>query len=81
MYIQNKYYKGNNSMCKIVLLIRGSFVPRGPVAATVGFVRKGRKSRTVHCSVVHRTVQCAHEQKTTSVFQMELQGLLDVLGL
>jgi hypothetical protein len=31
----------------------------GPVAAMVGFARKGRKSDTIHCLVVHRTVRCA----------------------
>jgi hypothetical protein len=31
----------------------------GPVAATAGFARKGRKSGTIHCLVVHRTVRCA----------------------
>jgi hypothetical protein len=30
-------------------------VPRGAVAATVGFARKGRKSRIVHCLVRPRT--------------------------
>jgi hypothetical protein len=30
----------------------------GPVAATIGFARKGRKSGTIHCPVVHRTVRC-----------------------
>jgi hypothetical protein len=37
---------------------RLSGVPRGAMAATVGFAEKGRKSRTVHCPVVHRTVRC-----------------------
>jgi hypothetical protein len=42
--------------------------------------KKGSKSRTVHCLVVHRTVRCAHGQKATMVFQMELQQLLSALG-
>jgi hypothetical protein len=33
------------------------------VAATVGFARKGRKSCTIHCPVVHRTVRCAHYRR------------------
>jgi hypothetical protein len=51
------------------------------VAATVSFARKGRKSRTVQCSVLHRIVWCAHGQKATMAFQMELQQLLAALGL
>jgi hypothetical protein len=51
------------------------------VAATVCFARKGRKSRTVQCPVVHRTVWCAHGQKATMAFQMELRRLLAALGL
>jgi hypothetical protein len=35
-------------------------VCEGGMAATVGFTKKGRQSRTVHCPVVHRTVRCAH---------------------
>jgi hypothetical protein len=54
---------------------------KGVVAATVGFTKKGRESRTVPCPVVHRTVWCAHGQKTTMAFQMELQRLLAALGL
>jgi hypothetical protein len=50
------------------------------VAATVGFARKGRKSHTVPCPVVHRTVRCSHGQKATMAFQMELQLLLAALG-
>jgi hypothetical protein len=52
---------------------RLSGVPRGPWLATVDFVRKGRKARTVHYPVVHQTVRCAHGQKTTRAFQMELK--------
>jgi hypothetical protein len=44
----------------------------GPMDTTVGFSRKGRKSCTVHCPVVHRTVRCIHGQKATMAFQMEL---------
>jgi hypothetical protein len=44
----------------------------GPVATTVGFAGKGRKLHTVYCSVVHRTIRCAHEHKATMAFQMEL---------
>jgi hypothetical protein len=51
------------------------------MATTVGFARKGRKSCTVHCPVVHRTVSCAHGQKATMTFQMKLQWLLAALGL
>jgi hypothetical protein len=54
---------------------------KGVMAAMVGFAKKGRKSRNVHCLVVHRTVQCAHGQKATIAFQMELQWLLAALGL
>jgi hypothetical protein len=53
----------------------------GAVSATVGFTSKGRKLRTVHCLVVHPTVRCAHEQKATMAFQMELQRLLIAFGL
>jgi hypothetical protein len=49
-----------------------SGVPRGPVAAIANFARKGRKSHTVYCPVVHWTVRCAHGQKTTMAFQLEL---------
>jgi hypothetical protein len=52
---------------------------KGAVATTVGFARKGR--RTVHYLVVHRIVQCAHGQKATIAYQMELQRLLAALGL
>jgi hypothetical protein len=38
------------------------------MVATIGFARKGRKSRVVHCPVVHRTVRCAHTQKATMAF-------------
>jgi hypothetical protein len=51
------------------------------VATMVGFTRKGRKSRNVPCPVGHRTVRCAHGQKATMAFQMELQRLLAALGL
>jgi hypothetical protein len=43
------------------------------VTATVAITRKGRKSRIVHCPVVHRTVWCTHGQKTTKAFQMEFK--------
>jgi hypothetical protein len=42
------------------------------LAAMVSFARKGRKSRTIHCLVVDRTVRCTHRQKATMAFQMEL---------
>jgi hypothetical protein len=54
---------------------------KGVVAATIGFARKGRRSCTIHCLVVHRTIRCAHGQKATIAFQMELQQFLAVLGL
>jgi hypothetical protein len=54
---------------------------KGTVAATIGFARKGRESHTVPCPVVHRTIQCAHGQKTTMTFQMEFKWLLAALGL
>jgi hypothetical protein len=54
---------------------------KGVMAAMVGFARKGRRSRTVHYPVGHQTVRCAHGQKTTIAFQMELQRLLTALGL
>jgi hypothetical protein len=54
---------------------------KGAMAAMVGFARKGRRSRTVHCSVVHRTVWCAHGQKATIALQMQLQRLLAASGL
>jgi hypothetical protein len=44
--------------------------------ATVGFAKQGRESHTIHCSVVHQTVQCAHEQKAVRAFLMEEQRLL-----
>ena len=47
----------------------------------VGFARRGRKSRIVRCLMVHRTFRCAHGQKATSAFQMELKRLLVALGL
>jgi hypothetical protein len=53
----------------------------GAMDAMVGFARNGRKLRIVQCPVVHRTVRCAHRQKATMAFQMELQRLLAVLGL
>jgi hypothetical protein len=53
----------------------------GAVAATVSFARKGRKSHIVPCPVGHRTIRCAHGQKETMAFQMELQWLLATLGL
>jgi hypothetical protein len=34
-----------------------SSVPQGPVVATVGFARKGRKSCTVHCLVVRPRIE------------------------
>jgi hypothetical protein len=54
---------------------------KGAMAATVGCARKGRRSHTVHCLVVHRTIQCAHGQKDNYCLQMELQRLLTALGL
>jgi hypothetical protein len=41
------------------------------------------RKEIAHCSclVVHRTVWCAHVQKTRIVYQMELQRLLAALGL
>jgi hypothetical protein len=54
---------------------------KGVVAATVGFARKGRISCIVPCPVVHRAAPCAHGQKATIAFQMELQRLLAALGL
>jgi hypothetical protein len=44
----------------------------GAMATTIGFARKGKKSHTVHYPVVHQTVRCAHRQKATMAFQMEL---------
>jgi hypothetical protein len=52
-----------------------------PMAATVGFTKQGRESRTIQCPMVHRIVQCAHGQKATRAFQMGLQWLLAALGL
>jgi hypothetical protein len=53
----------------VMCATRLSGVPRGSMAATVGFTRKGRKSCTIHCLVMHRTVRCAHGQKATMAFQ------------
>jgi hypothetical protein len=41
------------------------------------------RKEIAHCSypVVHRTVRCAHGQKATIAYQMELQRLLAALGL
>jgi hypothetical protein len=63
---------------------------QGDRGCTVGFAREGKKSRlfTVRwgtrlfggapdCSVEHRTVRCAHGQKTTMAFQMELDSRLE----
>jgi hypothetical protein len=58
-----------------------SDVPRESMVAMVGFTIKGRESHTVHCPVVHRTIRCAHEQKATRPFQMELKWLLAALEL
>jgi uncharacterized protein (DUF2147 family) len=44
------------------------------VEATVKFAKEGKKLCIVH-------VRCAHGQKTTIAYQMELQRLLAVLGL
>jgi hypothetical protein len=52
-----------------------------PVATTVSFAKQRRESCTVDCLVVHQTVWCAHGQKATRAFQMELQRLLAPLGL
>jgi hypothetical protein len=47
-----------------------------------GRLRQKRKEITqCSCLVVHRTVWCAHGQKTTIAYQMELQRLLAALGL
>jgi hypothetical protein len=47
-----------------------------------GRLRQRRKEiGTVHCPVGHQTVQCAHGQKATIAYQMELQRLLFALGL
>jgi hypothetical protein len=45
-------------------------------------LRQTRKE-IVHCScpMVHRTIRCAHGQKTRIAYQMELQRLLTALGL
>jgi hypothetical protein len=43
--------------------------------------QKGKEIATIHCPLGHRTVQCAHGQKTTIAYQMELQRLLAALGL
>jgi hypothetical protein len=56
-------------------------VPQRLVATTVGFARKGRESRIVHYLVVHRTARCAHGQKATRAFQIELKWLLVALEL
>jgi hypothetical protein len=60
---------------------RLSGVPWDQRLATVGFAKQGRESRTIHYLVVHRTVRCAHGQKATKAYQMELQRLLEPLGL
>jgi hypothetical protein len=49
--------------------------------ATVSFAKEGRRSCTVHCLVVHRTIWCANGQKVIKAYQMELQQLLPPLGL
>jgi hypothetical protein len=47
-----------------------------------GRLRQRRKEiTTVHCPVGHQTVRCAHGQKATIAYQMELQRLLAALGL
>jgi hypothetical protein len=58
-----------------------SSVPRGQWLAMVGFTEEGRKSGTVHCPMVHRTVWRAHGQKATKAYQIELKWLLGPLGL
>jgi hypothetical protein len=58
-----------------------SGVPRGQWLATVGFAKKGRKSSIVHCLMVHGTIWCAHGQKATKAYQMEIQRLEGPLGL
>jgi hypothetical protein len=55
-------------------------VPRGLWLATVGFAKEGSKSSTIQCPVVRLTVWCAHGQKATKAYQMELQRLLGPLG-
>jgi hypothetical protein len=51
------------------------------VAGNGRLCQKRRKSRTVHCPVMHRTVRCVHKQKVAMTFQMELKRLLATLGL
>jgi hypothetical protein len=61
-----------------------SVVPRGPRAQRSASPEKeGDRApdRDCSCPVVHRTVRCATRQKARIAFQMDLQRLLDDLGL
>jgi hypothetical protein len=50
-----------------------SGAPSDQRLVTVGFAIQGRKSCTIHCPGVHRTVRCAHRQKAIRAFLMKEQ--------